>query len=96
LSENIYNTQKLKEVQKNINESIDHIQSHDLVCENPAADKFVAGVERKMQAIKEDFNKEVLSIIGLKIRKDNELCFQSYKNNNKKKQVDKQYKGIAG
>jgi hypothetical protein len=49
-----------------------------------------------MQAIKEDFNKEVLSIIGLKIGKDNELCFQSYKNNNKKKKVDKQYKGIAG
>jgi hypothetical protein len=88
LSENIYITQKLKEVQKNIIKSIDHILNHDLVCENPVAAKFVAQVERKMQAIKEDFNKEVLSIIGLNVGKDNELCFPSYKKK-KNKQVDK-------
>ncbi len=41
-----------------------------------------------MQAIKEEFNKEVLSILGLDIGKDNELWFPSYKNK-KKKQVDK-------
>ncbi len=83
-------------MQKIIIKSIDHIINHDLVCENPAAAKFVAEVKRKMQAIKEDFNKEVISSIGSKIGKDNKLCFQSYKNKNKKKQVDKQYKGIAG
>ncbi len=82
-------------MQKNIIESINHILNHDLVCKNPAAAKFVAQVGRKMQIIKEDFNKEVLSIIGSNIGKENELCFPSYKNK-KKKQVDKRYKGIAG
>jgi hypothetical protein len=75
-------------VQKNNIDSIDHILNHDLVCENPAAAKFVAEIERKMQAIKEEFNKEVLSILGPNIGKDTELCFLSYKNE-KKKQVDK-------
>jgi hypothetical protein len=79
---------------KKIFESIDHILNHDLVCENQAAAKFVAEVERKMQAIKEEFSKEVLSILGSNIGKDNELCFLSYKNK-KKKHVYKQYKSIA-
>jgi hypothetical protein len=52
-------------------------------------------VERKMHEIKEEFNKDVLSILGSNIGKDNELCFPSYKNK-KKKKVDKRYKGIAG
>jgi hypothetical protein len=73
LSEIIYISWKLKELQKNIIESINHILNHDLVCENPAAAKFVAQVERKMQAIKEDFKKEVLFIIGSNIGKDNNL-----------------------
>ncbi len=82
-------------MQKNIIDSINHILNHDLACENQAAAKFVAEVERKMQAIEEEFNKEVLSILGLNIGKGNELCFPSSKNK-KKKQVDKRYKGIAG
>jgi hypothetical protein len=45
--------------------------------------------------IKEEFNKEVISILRSNIEKDNELCFLSYRNK-KKKQVDKRYKGIAG
>jgi hypothetical protein len=51
--------------------------------------------ERNMQEIKEEFNKVVLSICGSNIKKDNEVCFPSYKNK-KKMQVEKQYKGIAG
>jgi hypothetical protein len=37
----------------------------------------------------------VLSIFGSNIGKDDEVCFPSYKNK-KKKQVEKQYKDIAG
>ncbi len=95
LSEVVYNTQKLKEVQKNIIDSFDHILNHDLVCEHPAEANCVGVVEMNMQEIKEDFNKVVLSIFGSNIGKDNEVCFLSYKNK-KKKQADKQYKGIAG
>ncbi len=85
----------MKEVQKSIIESINHILNHDLVCENPAAANFVGLVERNMQDIKEEFYKVVLSIFGSNIGKENEVCFPSHKNK-KKKQVDKQYKGISG
>ena len=84
-SEIVYNASKLKVVQKNIIESIDHILNHDLVCKNTMAAKYVAEMERKIQAIKEDFNKEVLSIVGSKNGKDNELCFPSFKNKKRKK-----------
>ncbi len=52
-------------------------------------------VEWNMQEIKEEYNKVVLSILGSNIGKDNEVCFPSYKNK-EKKQVEKWYKGIAG
>jgi hypothetical protein len=58
-------------VQKSIIDSIDHILNHDLVYKHPAAAKFVAVVERKMQEIKEEFNKEVLTLLGSNIGKDN-------------------------
>jgi hypothetical protein len=48
-----------------------------------------------MQEIKEDFTKEVISIVGSKIGKDNELCFPSFKNKTTK-QVQKRHKGISG
>jgi hypothetical protein len=80
---------------KNIIESINNILNHDLVCKNPAATNFVGMAERNMQEIKEEFNKVVLSIFGSNIGKDNKVCFPSYKNK-KMKQVEKQYKGIAG
>jgi hypothetical protein len=83
LSGVIYNSRKLKEVQKNIIESIDHILNYDLVCKHPATANFVGMVERNMQEIKEDFNKVVLSIFGSNIGKDNEVCFPSYKNKKK-------------
>ena len=74
---------------------MDHTLNNELVQEHPAAAKYVAEIERKMQEIKEDFTKEVLSIVGSKIGKDIELCFQSFKNE-KTKQVQKRHKGIFG
>jgi hypothetical protein len=74
---------------------MDHIRNHNLVCDNPAAATFVGTIERSMQEMKEELNKVVLSIIGSNKGKDNEVCFPSYKNK-KKKQVEKQYKGIVG
>ncbi len=67
LSAVIYNSETLKEVRKNIIQSMDHTLNHDLVCENPAAATFVGTIERSMQEIKEEFNKVVLSIIGSNI-----------------------------
>ncbi len=95
LSTVVYYSETLKEVWKNIIQSMDHILNHDLVCENSAAAAFVGTIERRMQEIKEEFNKVVLSIIGSNIGKDNEVCFPSYKNK-KKKQGEKRFKGIAG
>jgi hypothetical protein len=69
LSEVVYNTQILKEVQKNIIESIDHTLNDDLVCEIPAAAIFVGVVERNMQENKGKFNTVVLSIFGSNIGK---------------------------
>jgi hypothetical protein len=88
LTEVVFNSRTLKEVQKNIIQSIDHILNHDLVCEHPAAANFMGTVERNMQEIKEEFNKVVLSICGSNIGKDKEVCFPSYKNM-KKMQVEK-------
>ncbi len=82
-------------MQKNIIECIEHILNHDLVCENPAVVNFIWLFERNMQEINEEFNKVILTIFGWNIGKDNEVCFPSYKEK-KKKQVDKQYKSIAG
>jgi hypothetical protein len=61
LTEVVYNSLTLKEVQKHIIQSIDHILSHNLVCEHPAAANFVGTVERNIQEIKEEFKKVVLS-----------------------------------
>jgi hypothetical protein len=95
LTEVVHNSRTLKEVQKNIIQSINHILNHNLVCEHPAAANFVGTVERNMQEIKEEFNKVVLSICEPNVGKDNEVCFPSYKYK-KKMQVEKQYKSIAG
>ena len=74
---------------------MDHILNNDLVQEYPSAAKYVAEIERKMQEIKEDFTKEVISIVGSTIGKDNELCFPSFKNKTTK-QVQKRHTGISG
>ena len=94
-SEFKYNARQLKEARKNIIETVDHILNNDLVQEFPSAAKYVAEIERKMQEIKEDFTKEVISIVGSTIGKDNELCFPSFKNKTTK-QVQKRHKGISG
>jgi hypothetical protein len=46
-SEFKYNAGQLKEAQKNIIETVDHILNNDLVQEYPAAAKYVAEIERK-------------------------------------------------
>lgn len=94
-SEFKYNARQLKEARKNIIDSVDHILNNDLVQEFPSAAKYVAEMERKMQEIKEDFTKEVISLVGSRIGKDNELCFPSFKNKTTK-QVQKRHKGISG
>ncbi len=73
---------------------MDHILYNDLVQEYPSAAN-VAEIKRKMQEIKEDFTKEVISIVGSTIGKNNELCFPSFKNKTTK-QVQKRHKGISG
>jgi hypothetical protein len=72
--------------------SVDHILNHDLVQENPRAAKFVTDIEQEVHHIKEDFNEEMLSIIGSKTGQDNELCFPRY-NNEKNSETQRQYKG---
>ena len=94
-SELKYNARQLTEVRKNIIDTMDHILSNDLVQEYPSAAKYVAEIERKMQQIKEDFTREVNSIVGSKIGKNNELCFPSFQNKTKSK-VQKRHKGISG
>ena len=94
-SEFKYNARQLKEARKNIIDTVDHILNNGLVQEFPSAAKYVAEIKRKMQEIKEDFTKEVISIVGSKIGKDNELCFPSFKNKTTK-QVQKRHKGISG
>jgi hypothetical protein len=51
VTEVVYNSRTLKELQKIIIQPIDHILNHDLVCEHPAAANFVGTVERNMQEI---------------------------------------------
>ncbi len=79
-SEFKYNSRQLKEARKDTIETVNHILNNDLVREYPAAAKYVAEIEWKMQETKEDFTKEVISIEWLKIGKDNEFCFPSFKN----------------
>ena len=69
-SEFKYNARQLKEARKNIIDTVDHILNNDLVQEFPSAAKYVAEIERKLQQIKEDFTKEVISIVGSTIGKD--------------------------
>ena len=70
-SEFKFNACQLKEARKDIIETVDHILNKDLVQEYPAAAKYVAEIKQKMQEIKEDFTKEVISIVGSTIGKDN-------------------------
>jgi hypothetical protein len=69
LTTKTYNTSNLKLVRKNIIESLDHMLNHELVRENHNISRFVGIIERQIQYIKEDFNKEILSVLGKKWRR---------------------------
>ncbi len=60
----VYNQEKLKATCKNILLSVDHILGHDLVMEDPCAAAFVTELDRKVQELKEQFTKSILSIRG--------------------------------
>jgi hypothetical protein len=85
----------LREARKNIIALVDHILQHDFVQENPIAAEFVSTLEKEVHNIKEHFNKKIMSIMGSKIGKDNELCYLSFKNK-KQKVLDKGFKGYGG
>jgi hypothetical protein len=52
-------------------------------------------MEKEMQNIKEHFSDKIMSILGSKLGKDNELCYPSFKNK-KQKGLDKRFKGYGG
>jgi len=91
----IYNSNDLILTRKNILNDVDHILKHDLVKENPQAAAFVYELEKKVQAIKEEFTKTVHSIIGTLNGNDDELTFPAFQSR-KRKKVDKRYKGLSG
>jgi hypothetical protein len=74
---------------------IDHILNHDLVWEDPLAARFVSEMEREMQDIKEQFNTQILSLLGSKSGQNKALCFPSF-NNKKTKVVEKGFMGYVG
>jgi hypothetical protein len=94
-TQTLYTTKSLRETRKNIIALVDHILQHDLVWENPIAAEFVSTMEKEMQNIKECFNTKMMSILGSKIGRDNELCYPSFKNK-KQKVIDKKFKGYGG
>ncbi len=94
-TQTLYTTNSLREVRKNIIASVDHILQHDFVLEIPITAEFVSTLENEVQNIKEHFNKKIMSIMGSKIGKDNELFFLSFKNK-KQNVLDKQFKGYGG
>ena len=91
----VYTSTNLRTVRKNVIESIDHILNHDLVLVNPKIAQYVNVIERQIQSIKEDFTKEIKSIVGQHIGNDNEVTYASF-NNKEKEIVDKQFKGYGG
>jgi hypothetical protein len=60
----LYNQEELKATRKNILLSVDLILGHDLVKEDPRAATFVTELDRKVQEVKEQFTKSILSIRG--------------------------------
>jgi hypothetical protein len=94
-TQTLYTTKSLREARKNIIALVDHILQHDLVRENPIAAEFVSTMEREMQNIQEHFNTNMMSILGSKIGRDNELCYPSFQNK-KIKVIDKTFKGYGG
>ncbi len=84
----------MRETRNNIIQLIDHILNHDFAGEDPLAARFVSEIEREMQDIKEQFNTQILSLLGSRTGQNNELCFPSF-NNKIRTVVDKRFKGYA-
>jgi hypothetical protein len=91
----VYTATNLRLVRKNIIESIDHILNHDLVLVNPKIAQYVNDLERKIHSIKEDFTKDIMSIVGQHIGNDNEVTYASF-DNKEKETLHKRFKGYGG
>ena len=90
----VYTATNLRLVRKNIIESIDHILNHDLVLVNPKIAQYVNDLERQIHSIKEDFTKDIMSIVG-QIGNDDEVTYASF-DNKEKETVHKRFKGYGG
>jgi len=90
----VYTSTNLRSVRKNIIESIDHILNHDLVLVNPKIAQYVNDLERQIHSIKEDFTKDIMSIVG-QIGNDNEVTYASF-DNKEKETLHKRFKGYGG
>jgi hypothetical protein len=66
-----------------------------LAREDSLAASFVNNVEREMQDFKEQFNNQILSLLGSGTGQTKELCSPSF-DNKKRKVVDKRFNGYAG
>jgi len=91
----VYTSTNLRSVRKNIIESIDHILNHDLVLVNPKIAQYVNDLERKNHSIKEDFTKDIMSIVGQHIGNENEVTYASF-DNKEKETLHKRFKGYGG
>ena len=91
----VYTATNLRLVRKNIIESIDHILNHDLVLVNPKIAQYVNDLERQIHSIKEDFTKDIMSIVGQHIGNDNEVTYASF-DNKEKETLHKRFKGYGG
>jgi hypothetical protein len=91
----VYTATNLRLVRKNIIESIDHILNHDLVLVNPKIAQYVNDLERKIHSIKEDFTKDIMSIVGQHIGNENEVTYASF-DNKEKETLHKRFKGYGG
>ncbi len=76
-SQPLYATSSLRETRQNFIQSINHILKHDLVREDPLTARFVSEMEKVMQDIKERFNTQILSLLGLKLVKIMSYVFHS-------------------
>jgi hypothetical protein len=91
----VYDRHELKATRNNIIQSVDHILGHDLVMEDPHAAAFVTELDRKVQDLKKEFTKSILSISSSRHGKDGELTFPSF-DNKKRKYMDNRFKGLLG
>jgi hypothetical protein len=80
----LYSKNQLKATCKDIIQSVDHILGHDLVIDNLHAAAVVAELDRKVQGLKEEFTKSILSSSSAGNGNDGELTFPAFHNKNKK------------